>query len=71
MVYTSHSGLIKFGDNEDASLFGIRFINASDWRGRHDYKDLRNKRAGLELTGIIFISRRPKPEAVIYKMRKD
>jgi hypothetical protein len=46
MVYTNHTGLITFGDNEDASPFVIRFITASDWRGRHDYKDLRNKHAG-------------------------
>ena len=47
MVYTNHTGLITFGDCKDTSPFGIRFITASDWRERHDYKDLRNKHAGL------------------------
>jgi hypothetical protein len=47
MVYTNHTGPIRFGDRKDASPLRIGLITASDWRGRHDDKDLRNKHAGL------------------------
>jgi hypothetical protein len=41
------SDLIAFGDRKYTSPLRIRYINVSDWRERHDYKDLRNKHAGL------------------------
>jgi hypothetical protein len=47
MVYTNHTDLIAFGDRKDVSPFAIFLITGSDWRERHDYKDLWNKHAGL------------------------